>query len=629
MITFYEDIRNGNLSGVTRFIGSPEAQAVNYSDLNFKSALQAAIVNQYVDVVRAIIALPSFQRSLTAKHFDYISMAILSEQYHFVAEFLAIPHFYAQREQFNTTHTLELLLRDILNAGYSFSETKAHQRLQLNLQQQQKAMSAFRGLQRVLEWTKPEDLKTACESHNVPFAKLTMITDSQALWSLMPVPSPTDSPQYQQVYYAMDAILRNKLLAHRMEIDGPATVTLPGEHALAYAYNGSAVPRMICEMQKSFMNFAKSHRDAFETILLKNHIAASVIDEVAEDIAHIDQLSNGALYLPVPIQAGEPHVVAVSLYLDLCIIADRGNPSFQGARVFKVAENALMSSHDALVSLQHHSHPSMTYDQLLLFLKERLSISDETVDAIPFSAQFSGNCAWSSCAKMMPFSAFYFRVYQAVLAQHQDEKHALQTANKVAKACYRVWSLQDQLSDLKNYLDYYQQVSSPYCGPDRLLLAKIYLISQKNKAHQQRILILLKARALLTEDFLERGEKALLLDIKTNLDKLYQHAKKRPPEWLSAKLSDTFCKILMEIFLNKGKKHVLEVCQYFMLNSAAIRETDATAFLQAIREQFLTHEKPSKGWFPSLGIENSGKNSATPNPAILGEELPIRKSQPN
>ncbi|MGE3318536.1 MAG: hypothetical protein AB7I18_04495 [Candidatus Berkiella sp.] len=632
MIDFYADITNGNLSGVTTFLGLTDAQQIPYGSLNFKTALEAAIVNQHLDIVHIIIALPSFRQSLTAKDFNYISMAILSNQPQLVEELLAIPALYAQQEQFDTTHTLEFLFRDILNAGYIMDGTKSQQRPQLSAQHQQRALLAFAGLKTALRWTTPQALKSACEGKDLPFAKLTLITSSQDLWALMPLPELTDCKQYQQVYYAMDAIVRNKKLAHRMEIDGDAHVTLMNQ-TLNYTYHGSTIWPMISEMQASFSRFVKESRHVFENILGENNLPDSLLEKVSEDIAHIGETSSDARYFPVHIQAKEPHVVTVAHFLGLCLVADRGNLPHHGVRIFRMAENLSVTLDEAIKPFTlPDENRQISYEELLTLLKNKLLISTEPLDTVSFTPQFSGNCAWSSCAKMMIFATFYFRVYEAALMRDQNEAHARSTAKLVAKACYRAWSCDDQIAYLKDYLQYYQRKECSAYGPNTLLLAKIYLSTKDKKTYQQGIKRLLDESSTLTPTLLAKGYEALLDDAKSNLFKFYDHVGKTRPVWLCDEHLRELCAVLINIYLKLNKMKTIEACQLFIAQASNVTDdVQGLGVIKAIQQQYLTEIPPelapNKAWLPSQGITMLG-NEINKLSLEADDLSNLRKSKP-
>jgi len=616
MIGFYENIRNGNLQGVASFLGSPLAETIHFGDLNFKSALEAAIVNQHVEVVQLIIALPLFQQALSAKDFNYISMAILSSQPLLIEALLAIPTLFAVRDQFDTTHTLEFLFRDIYNAGYITHSASSHQKPQLSEQHKKKALAAMSRLKTTLTWTQPQALKAASESKEIPFAKLKMIADSQALWSLMPVPHHTDNEQYQQVYYALDAMVRNKKLAHRMEIDGDASVALQ-EEMLNYSYSGSGVQHMLTEMQISFAAFIKNQRHLLEAIFTENDIEVSVLDAVGEDIAHIGKSVNGALLIPVHIQRKDPHVVGVGFFLDLCLITERASPLNQGARIFRMAENppgSIDKTTARLIDPQQNSS-RMTYEELLSYLRDNLVLSDEPLDMVPFTPQFSGNCSWSSCAKMMPFIAFYFRVYHAFLTKYQDEDLARVTAGRVAKACYRAWSCDDQIAYLKDYLAYYRRPECRHVGPDTMLLAKIYLTTKSKKPHQQQIKRILQESGILNSHLLEKGYASLLSDVKNNLAKLYASLGQALPAWITGEHATRLCAVLTNIYLQEGKIKTLEACRFLMLRGDSANHHNANTLIDEIKEQYLPPEEqypleqPPRHWLPSQSLDIRGKDT--------------------
>lgn len=455
----------------------------------------------------------------------------------------------------------------------------------LTVKDKQNGTKAFMALKWALPLAGENTLRKEAEWKGKSWAKMNIIADSEVLCELMPPPDPTDPDLYTHFYSTIQAIARSNKLAHRFDIDGSA-VGMLNNHEIDYVYGGSEARRMIPEMQKSFHRFMKDNRASFEAILTEYNVPLSILDDVQADMGSsplnkfdVDfRIGTGEpIFIPTHTQDYEPHLMAVAFHNNLCLIADRGNKEYQGARIFQMGMDTPNKRKMVVDNIDPRTR--RTYNELTAFLKKELALSNEPIDIVPFTPQFAANCSWSSSAKMMPLASFYFRVY--------EKNGDLKTAHKVAKACYKAWSDSDQVAHLRDYLKEPQ--------PDLLLLGKIYLTTKGIKPHQAQVKKMLEESGLLTPQVLDKAKKALLIDAEDTLKKAYQIAGQTQPAWLTPEIKREVSQLCADIYLNKNKNETVTAVKFFIEKSLAVKTPDEVkALLSEMREKFLSSSDPSR-----------------------------------
>lgn len=402
------------------------------------------------------------------------------------------------------------------------------------------------------------------------------LSSNDELFKLMPKPQ-QDALPYKRLYFTIEAMIKGNILAHRMSISGSGKVN--GGY---YAYSGSYRKRMIEQMQRSVQSFFTDNTEVLK-IIGQFRLSSDVVSKALEDLQsvsieydeqcqqHIEK--DLPVFLCVGTQSIESHVIAVVLGKDFCMVADRGNLKSSGISVFTGSANSAVRKRMAQSLLD----PSIkrTFEEVFAVLSIHYDVS-ERVDYYPLSLQIGHNCTWL-CAKMMVFMAFYC--------------HA--KSNLLAKQCTHLWSLDDKLTQLQDYLSYYATEHMIEFGPDKLLLAKIYLTTKDDGLNQRKIRTLLEQSGFLTAEVLRAAYASLLEDVQVNLDLmcLQSNGQAMPHE-------DEVCKLIADLFTTSPKKEFQKIVENILSNASK------KGFLASLKSSCeLKYAEGKKKWYPSQGIE--------------------------
>lgn len=422
-----------------------------------------------------------------------------------------------------------------------------------------------------------------------------IISVNDDLFNLMPRPTLADSKAYQKFFYTIEAMIKGNILAHRMSIDGAGQVG-----KCHYAYSGSTGKRMVTQMQQSVKVTLKNN-DAILAVLFEQKLPADLLDKVLDDLhsisfiydAHCEQRieTRAPIYMGVNVVSFERHVIAVGFYDDVCIVSDRGNLGCNGIRIF--AGKTSVKEQKALAKALLEPSQSRTYLDVISLLQKYYHVSSTHDDYFQLPMQIARNCSWLSCAKSMPFMALYFRIYES------KSLKKLTQIGEVAKACHQIWSPADKLYYLRHYLTYYATEPMSQVGPDKVLLAKIYLTTKDSSQSQRTIKMLLESSGYLTSQALGIAYQGLIADVKSNLGLACQlHGVVFNIEESALFEDKELCAKLADLFLSTSK---LEFEQTF--KSCFAQKTPTAAIFSLKRNCTSLTDTHRVSWLPSQGIE--------------------------
>ncbi|MFI4937930.1 MAG: hypothetical protein ACHQJ6_05410 [Candidatus Berkiellales bacterium] len=448
-----------------------------------------------------------------------------------------------------------------------------------------------------------------------------------------PTPTPEESG-YKDFYYWWETMNRNHHLAHRMDIRGTSIV-----NGVEFEMDGSSQAMMVPEAAHSFAQFLESQaapdsslavpalatveEQRFHNLLLQiKQDLSQVMLQPNEQVIHERLQNNELLLIPPSVIAkdGENHAIAVALLGSLCLIADRAREKDSGIEVYRKQsdnESDISSTITELAStVQGGFFVPKKANEISGYLSQKLNL--EKITLIPRAEQYGENCAWSSSAKMLVFSALYLRFYQLAKELKVDDAQARAVALEQADKIYKSWSHHDKYHYLKKYLDDYKDIDRQKFGPDPILLCMIYLRNE-NKPKNQDIVTLLKDCGYITAENLaiakERVYGIAEETLKVGLGKEYaQH---------NPELFKEMARKLADIFLVSDKKTVSQVFREMEEKIKSGHSQEIPAILERSLAQLTKKRKPEKFTPYAQALTLPAGGSAT-KPNAVGKQKKLR-----
>ncbi len=389
------------------------------------------------------------------------------------------------------------------------------------------------------------------------------IADSK-VFVLFPTPNDNDT-YYKDLYFIMVAMHKNRLLAIRTDNLGKSQIK---NHL--YRLDGCSIQGMVTEMIQSYKHFlGSSSLNKTITHLMtegnskcnETHINA-ILNRVNDDISSIHLKAdskhiverikeNAILLLPTIVQSErsiEPRYIALTMFDNLCLVADRGREINSGIEIYQFIGTALEQQESKIVIAEMFSHfcdPSseptsfIRVNDLTNKLTEKLKL--EKFHYIPLSSQYNENSAWCSCAKMLLFSSIYIRFLE-VCGVHE-------LAERLTMTLFKSWSHEDKFQVLNEYITYFQNPIMHEYGPNNDLLCWIYLRA-KSKAINKDFIDLLESTTAITNENLSLSKENAYNTVIEILKNTFPTMSKYPQD-----LKEMATKIT-EIYLHTNKKTV-------------------------------------------------------------------------
>lgn len=333
-------------------------------------------------------------------------------------------------------------------------------------------------------------------------------------------PSATDSDNYKALYQTLKKIWIEHLVAHRFgirdqQLEGSYAVTMAEE--LQDSFKNYIQTPIYAKVLEEVKKIAFSHlsNEAWKKIVdsLSQNIAAILLqndDKKLKDCLQKSSEASGHKTISIPVSLGSEidaqdhwgHMTGAVFFNlgkdEYCLLSDRGGVIQEGYKnsgisLYKITKPENIAS--ATQSLHKSNRTRFTLQQY-----------KETIDSLALTKiyhfkkklQKSGNCGWSSSAKMLLHSialANFLRNVPKVDAKSLNE--AINLIEKAALVYYKGFSNNDRPSCLQNYLEDCNKAKREV---HLAMLAQIYLKSEHRKQRKDIIDILtplkLKAETL-------------------------------------------------------------------------------------------------------------------------------------
>jgi len=415
------------------------------------------------------------------------------------------------------------------------------------------------------------------------FARLKPIMD------ILPAPQDEDTKAYRDLYQKMHKIWQEHLLVHRFAI-------------MDSVLEGSCSVTMVQELQSSFANL--SAKGKFVEVLAESQKQLpdvtdeqwkQVVESIQSDMKAIILLEDPSQESPVS-DLNKTFSSQVRLRSDCgseeswghgagftafkfrgvayCSISDRGGviTEHSGHTIHKMTrpENFTSAVVDLTKTLKIYEG-SLTVAQFKEFTH---SLSLEECHKIRHKQQKSGNCGWSSEAKMLAYMIIFVNILKTLEKTDLTEEQAFFLAEKITRPIYKIFTSEDRVESLEKYFQYcahFQQV------PNGEALAQIYLKMEhrQQQPHCKKIIDLLSEQKAASEQEKIKAYAALQdAMMKLILSKAkFEHA---------LKVEDAVLKELAQPVLDAYLTHIDEKeFEEFLENSVkTLREKHADLSLQ-------------------------------------------------
>ncbi|MGD0465665.1 MAG: hypothetical protein ABSA84_03110 [Gammaproteobacteria bacterium] len=351
----------------------------------------------------------------------------------------------------------------------------------------------------------------------------------QELHDALIVPSKDDSSHYHDLYKNMQRIWLDHLLAHRFGVDGD--VELSGLH---YKLSGSYSQTMVKEAQVSFERFSKSpkYHQILDTI--KTELFGEFVEEEAwkqlilnlpKDVENISakwdadnftKQYNGSNPISIPINliiGDEGHANGAIIFCvnskHYCMMVDRGGDVSDeqcGLSIYEVKNSENINSFAKTLIESNSCNINLN-----ILKQQQESLGSVHLHTIKKKLQKSGNCGFSSCAKLLIQGSQFARVFMYAINAGKTQEDAVLLAAKSSNLIAKEFSSDDRREMMHRYII---ECNDNKIEHNKILLSKIYL-KCKNKSKYASVMELFSDFAInFTEEDLVVGRKSLIDDIK-------------------------------------------------------------------------------------------------------------------
>jgi len=339
-------------------------------------------------------------------------------------------------------------------------------------------------------------------------------------------------------------------LGHRFGLKGEMVL-----EGIKIDLEGSFITEMVRDLQLShrvFQSASENYLLAKELIqkeISEIRISDSVYESICQDTTSdalfitpevlAEQVKGGrAVSIPTLLKTDDPtigHYVNVTFSGALCLIADNSRIEGKaGIRIFRVGNSYRVSETIAKLQKSHRDiESSMSHDTFEQTLIQTLSLR-EISEPLEYKGQKTGNCGWSSSAKMMLRSVTLGHFYQYFVKQGIDLEQSMVLAKKASKLYAKIVFEDDRERFLRSFIDTFcDQTELPPQVLERL--AEI-AIRMKHRPIRQPLIHVLESRCAFSPEIVVNAERHLLERVKEALEKANKkESRVMTPEEVEAK----------------------------------------------------------------------------------------------
>ncbi len=340
------------------------------------------------------------------------------------------------------------------------------------------------------------------------------------IMSFFPCPNDSDSKFYHELYQQLLLLNQNHLLVHRFGIDFSYRELFAGFQQVEF--EGADEVVMIPEVINSFTYFIKDPKsretlkyingkyDIYDIKESMESLMGSILEALPEtaflnDSARLVARCKSTVPLLMPVvldgDTEDSHVFAFGMIDKIAMIGNRGAGKFSGFEIFEIEK---VSEKEKLVHslLEFNQNRDGKSDEEKFRLLVKNTIGAKNIIRFPRMHQFSGTCAFASCAKPMLQMAMFFKLFivfeaKLGLASGQSKKPLISSAMGAATILFKVWVSYDLNQFLKEYLKRVKPVAMEN-NQVRKLLSMIFL-KYEHRKHRHEIIAQLQGTGLITE----------------------------------------------------------------------------------------------------------------------------------
>lgn len=337
----------------------------------------------------------------------------------------------------------------------------------------------------------------------------------------LPKPDATDTERYRQTYAKMHEAWHNHLIAHRFGItgemlEGSYSITMMQELQCAYE-NFLTNPNSGAAFSAAkAVAFSDMSQGEWEKIALQIKTDISRIILKPQEVENPNQVKidqTVAMPLFLDLEGTEGHLTAVIFFKfrgqDYCILTDKSlvitkSSGLEIQAVTRPDQIPVTISAIAKIYISKGCNAGITLAEWKAIVQP---LGLKLSKVLAKKPQKSGNCGWSSSAKMSAFSLIFVNMLKGLEARVCTVEEAMDLANQATIPIYKPFTFEDRKISLQNYLIYCRQTNMV---PHALMMAQILL---KNEQHPERkaiIEVLATANIVISEADKSKAGEALL-----------------------------------------------------------------------------------------------------------------------
>lgn len=354
--------------------------------------------------------------------------------------------------------------------------------------------------------------------------------DLPGILKIFPEPTGLDSKLYHDFFHQLVQLRQNHLLAHRFGIDYEfsdfSSFTGLDQSGIGQPveFQGADEDVMIEEVIRSFSQFSQdpSSLEALKRIQEKCQIkqnGKAILTDILSDLKSgfmqdkkktLEKVNTSdPLLMPVVTEnnTDDAHVFVCGMMQNLLVVGDRGRQK-AGFTVYELPETAKKEEFISAL-LEFNQDQKSNEEQFTLLLEKTLEIKTPFMH-FKRAPQFSGTCAFASCAKPGLQIAIFFRFF-ALIQQNfsnQPTKNLVQLAMSAATHLFKAWVSYDLPQFLQGYLTQLLLLKPSVAKETHtdVLLGMVFLKYQ-HRIHRRALSDLANKTGFLTEDVLQTAQK--------------------------------------------------------------------------------------------------------------------------
>jgi hypothetical protein len=391
------------------------------------------------------------------------------------------------------------------------------------------------------------------------FAKL------KSLVMALPKPDSSDSNNYRQTYEKILNIWHTHIVSHRFGITGSL---LEGSYSLT----------MMQELQSAYQTFCRSNvkepaflaakaiicpdmpQDKSDNLALQIQTDISNILLKPEEALNIRKINTDDRTIAMPLilglDNGDGHLTSVIFFKfrnqNYCILTDKScviNKS-SGLEIHQVTHPEqipmVISAIARVLENPLHLHLSVTE-----FKNAILPLGLELAKILPKKLQKSGNCGWSSSAKMCAFSLMFVNILKTQETIDISLDDAWELANKATNPIYKAFTMADMEDTLQAYFSYCEREK---VTAHTLMLAQILLKSERNPT-RQAIVELINSKITISDPDRLEARKALL---ESTIEFLLKKSKIKDPLKVDRATVESAAEDVLSAYLERKPEPLLQ-----------------------------------------------------------------------